>query len=185
MPRPVVQELAVVRVPVPWLEVQPRGREEGRPGAAWARPFRRLRRRRTGHRRHQAGDPRPLHRYEHHRPGAGRPSLRMMILAATSAQQRLGIAFAVLLTFGWLVYIAAHLRRRRIDEPPGSEIELAPNRKMYVDDEALEGPKLERSLGLALIMLVGVAIALPLYWAHEPARAKGAKNGEIKRSAHR
>jgi mono/diheme cytochrome c family protein len=109
----------------------------------------------------------------------------MMILAATSAQQRLGIAFAVLLTLGWLAYIASHLRRRRIDEPPGSEIELAPNRKSYFDDETLEGPKLERSLGFALIMLVGIAIALPLYWAHEPARAKGAKFGETKRSAFR
>ena len=35
-----VPVVAVVRVPVPRLEVQPGRREEGRPGAAWARPLR-------------------------------------------------------------------------------------------------------------------------------------------------
>ena len=39
--RAVVPELAVVRVPVPRLEVQPGRREEGRPGAARSRPLRR------------------------------------------------------------------------------------------------------------------------------------------------
>lgn len=108
-----------------------------------------------------------------------------MIFAATTTQQRFGIAFAVILVLGWLVYIVAHMRRRRMDEPPGSEIELAPNRKPYLDDEVLEGPKLERSLGYALVLLVLIAIALPLYWAREPGRQAGAKNGFDKRSAHR
>ena len=40
MPRAVVPELAVVRVPVPRLEVQPRRREEGRPGSPRSRPVR-------------------------------------------------------------------------------------------------------------------------------------------------
>ena len=48
LPRAVVPVVAVVRVPVPRLEVQPRRREEGRPGAPRPRPLRahRLRRRR-------------------------------------------------------------------------------------------------------------------------------------------
>ena len=41
LPRAVVPDLAVVRVPVPRLEVQPGRREEGWPGAAWPRPLRR------------------------------------------------------------------------------------------------------------------------------------------------
>ena len=47
--------LAVVRVPVPRLEVQPGRREEGRPGAAWPRPLRRRRRRRQ----HRSSTPAP------------------------------------------------------------------------------------------------------------------------------
>ena len=43
---PWCQTLAVVRVPVPRLEVQPRRREEGGPGAPWPRPLRAHRRRR-------------------------------------------------------------------------------------------------------------------------------------------
>ena len=36
----------------------------------------------------------------------------------------------------------------------GAEIELAPNRKPYLDDEELEGPKLERTLIFGVAMLV-------------------------------
>ena len=45
LPRPVVRQLAVVRVPVPRLEVQPGRREAGWPGAARPRPLRAQRRR--------------------------------------------------------------------------------------------------------------------------------------------
>lgn len=56
----------------------------------------------------------------------------------------------------------------------GSEIEIAANRKPYLDDEELEGPKLDRSLTLALATLFLIAIALPLYWILEPGRQSGA-----------
>ena len=46
VPRAVVPDLAVVRVPVPRLEVQPGRREEGWPGTAGPRPLRRHHRRR-------------------------------------------------------------------------------------------------------------------------------------------
>ena len=46
LPRAVVPDVAVVRVPVPRLEVQPRRREEGGPGTAWPRPLRDRRERR-------------------------------------------------------------------------------------------------------------------------------------------
>ena len=39
----------------------------------------------------------------------------------------------------------------------GAEIELAPNRKPYYDDEELEGPSLDRALLLGLLLLVVIA----------------------------
>ena len=54
LPCPVVPDVAVVRMPLPRLEVQPGRREEGRPGAAWPRPLRDQRRRRQAHHRHRA-----------------------------------------------------------------------------------------------------------------------------------
>ena len=96
----------------------------------------------------------------------------MSLLAAVPVPQKLGIAFAVLLVLGWLGFIVAHVRRDT--EPRGAEMELAPNRKPYYDDDALEGPRLERVLGMALILLIVIAIGLPLYWWHEPSREAGA-----------
>src|SRR3954470_1499568 len=98
------------------------------------------------------------------------------MLAATT-QQKLGFAVAILLAVGWAVYIAGQLWRRRRDEPPGSELELAPNRKAYFNDEQLEGKRLNQSLGWALVLLIIIAIGLPLYWAREPARGKNHARG--------
>ncbi|HEY5155371.1 MAG TPA: cytochrome c, partial [Acidimicrobiales bacterium] len=38
----------------------------------------------------------------------------------------------------------------------------------------LEGPKLDRTLGFALVLLIVIAVALPLYWLAEPGRQSGA-----------
>jgi mono/diheme cytochrome c family protein len=57
----------------------------------------------------------------------------------------------------------------------GSEIELAPNRKPYYDDETLEGRKLDRTLSFGLLGLFVLGIGLPLYWLQEPGRQDGAK----------
>jgi mono/diheme cytochrome c family protein len=59
----------------------------------------------------------------------------------------------------------------------GSEIELAANRKPYYDDETLEGPKLDRTLTMALLMLFVLAIGIPLYWIMEPGRQENAAAG--------
>ena len=57
--RAVLPDVAVVRVPVPRLEVQPGRREEGRPRAAWSRPLLRdAVERRQHHRRHRQHLPR-------------------------------------------------------------------------------------------------------------------------------
>ncbi len=56
----------------------------------------------------------------------------------------------------------------------GSEVEVAPNRKPYYDDEILEGPKLDGALSFALVLLGILALALPFYWLAEPGRQEGA-----------
>lgn len=107
----------------------------------------------------------------------------MTPVLALSTPQKLGSVFAVALVVGWAVFIVAHTVRS--GQRPGSEVELAPNRKPYLDDEQLEGPKLERALALALFMLIIIAIGLPLYWLGEPTRQAHAQVGFDNRAAER
>ena len=46
-----------------------------------------------------------------------------------------------LIIVGWLVYLLLNVLGARREL--GSEIEVAPNRKQYYDDDVLEGPRLE------------------------------------------
>ena len=94
------------------------------------------------------------------------------MIGVISTPQKLGAIFTLFLVVGWLVFILAHLKRGSV--APGAEIATAPNRKPYLDDEELEGPKLERVLTMALIFTIVLAIGLPLYWLNEPSRQKGA-----------
>ena len=64
--------------------------------------------------------------------------------------------FAVILV-GWLVYLFFNLRGSR--DELGSEIELAPNRKPYYDDDVLEGKRLDRVLGLGVLLLAITVVA--------------------------
>ena len=105
-----------------------------------------------------------------------------LVLAATT-QQRIGVAVVAILLLGWFGYIVTHLNRS--PEPPGAEIELAPNRKPYLDDEELEGPKLSKSVAWAFVLLTITAIGLPLYWAREPGRQAGAERGFDSRAVKR
>jgi mono/diheme cytochrome c family protein len=67
----------------------------------------------------------------------------------------------------------------------GAELELAANRKPYYDDEALEGPRLDRALTWGLLTLFVLAIGIPLYWIMEPARQANAADGFNNRFVHR
>jgi mono/diheme cytochrome c family protein len=78
----------------------------------------------------------------------------------------------VLVVAGWGLYLLANVRRSKPEV--GSEIELAANRKQYLDDEQLEGPRLDRVLRWGLISLSIVGVGLPLYWLAEPGRMSGA-----------
>ena len=46
----------------------------------------------------------------------------------------------------------------------------APNQSPYFEDDVLEGPKLERVLGGALVFSAVIAASLPIYWLLEPGR---------------
>jgi hypothetical protein len=92
-----------------------------------------------------------------------------------SAQQAIAIIVAIVVVVGWGLYLLTNIKRSRAEV--GSEIELAPNRKEYLDDEQLEGPKLERALSWGLISLAIIGVGLPLYWLAEPGRQAGAIDG--------
>ena len=99
-----------------------------------------------------------------------------MIVASTQA---VSATIAIVLVVGWLLYVLFNLRWGRPEA--GSEVELAPNRKEYFDDEGMEGPRLEKMQVFGLAMLVVVGIGLPAYWILEPTRQNGAKSGaEVK-----
>jgi hypothetical protein len=85
------------------------------------------------------------------------------------------VIFAII-TLGWVVYFFANRRSARAEL--GSEVELAPNRKPYYDDETLEGPRLERVQLLGVLLLAVLVVALPLYWVFEPGRQAGATEGK-------
>jgi mono/diheme cytochrome c family protein len=89
---------------------------------------------------------------------------------ALSRQQKIGAGVAIVMVAGWLVYIIATARRTAA---PGSEIDVAPNRRPGLTDEALEGPRLTRALTWGLVLMGVTAIGLPLYWLREPTREAG------------
>jgi mono/diheme cytochrome c family protein len=103
------------------------------------------------------------------------------MLAIQNTRNAAFLIFLVLLV-GWLLYVVFNVKSWGKKEA-GSEVELAPNRKVYFDDEELEGGRLERFQLFGLAMLVVSAIGLPLYWVLEPTRQAGAKEGYDKRFA--
>ncbi len=98
-------------------------------------------------------------------------NLSSAVLAASTVKS-LGAVIAVLVTVGFVAYVAINLRAGRAEI--ASEIEPAPNRKPAMDDEEMEGPRLTRALQTGMLLLAVVAIGLPLYWLAEPAREAGA-----------
>ncbi len=101
----------------------------------------------------------------------------MLALATTS------IAWVILtvIVLGWIVYYFLNNSSARPEL--GAEVELAPNRKEYFDDETLEGPRLERMQMLGFLLLITMVIGLPLYWILEPGRQAGARAAEDSRFA--
>lgn len=91
---------------------------------------------------------------------------------ASSANAAIGWVLFTILILGFAVGIFLNMRQGR--KEVGAEIELAANRRPYMSDEELEGKKLDRTLGLGLVLLAIVGVGLPLYWLNEPGRQEGA-----------
>jgi mono/diheme cytochrome c family protein len=97
----------------------------------------------------------------------------MSLIALTTTN--IAILGLVIIVLGWVVYGLFNIAAGR--KEVGAEIELAPNRKPYYDDEELEGPRLERVQLTGVLLLVVIVVALPLYWVFEPSRQAGAQEG--------
>ena len=86
-----------------------------------------------------------------------------------------GIAIAAVLT-----YVVVTLRATPVSRGPQN---LTP----FLSDEDLEGRRLERALGWALICSAVVAVSLPLYWLREPTRQEQSivyfNDGAVERGA--
>lgn len=90
------------------------------------------------------------------------------MLAAATPQQSVALVIFLLAATGWIVWLLANIRRARPEV--GAELELAPNRKPYYEDDELEGFRIERVQLLGLAFLVIIGLGLPLYWLAEPGR---------------
>jgi mono/diheme cytochrome c family protein len=98
-----------------------------------------------------------------------------IVLGASTTQRAIGWALAAVVVIGVVIYLVFNLLSGQ--DEIGSEIELAPNRKPYFDDEVLEGRRLDVALTAALVLITLVAVALPIYWLAEPSRMAGAEEG--------
>jgi mono/diheme cytochrome c family protein len=97
---------------------------------------------------------------------------------AMSTVQSVGAVIFVLALIGFVIYVLANVRAGRAEV--GSEIDLAPNRKPYYDDDQLETTKLNRTLASGVALLGVVAVGLPLYWLNEPGRQEGAAENSLR-----
>ena len=81
--------------------------------------------------------------------------------------------------------VAAYLIWAVLSPKRAPEETLPANLTPFLPDEELEGRRLERVQGWALLFAAVVAVALPLYWLHEPARQSEATNYFDKNAAAR
>ena len=87
------------------------------------------------------------------------------MIALMTTQRSFAYVILAIVLIGGAFVVIAQMRKGKAEL--GSEIELAPNRKDYLPDEELEGPKLNKALWTAFGLLVIVALALPMYWLAE------------------
>jgi len=92
------------------------------------------------------------------------------LVLASSHQRGVALAVVAAAVVGWAVYLWSAAKR---SYEPGSELEIAPNRKPYYADDQLEGPRLTKYLWWAFGALAVLAVGLPVYWLREPYRMEG------------
>lgn len=95
------------------------------------------------------------------------------MIAEMTTQRSFAYVIGAVIFIGAFFVIMAQARKGRAELDLGPE--LAPNRKQYLADDELEGPKLNAALWSAFGLLIVVALVLPLYWLAEPGRQEGAK----------
>ena len=84
-----------------------------------------------------------------------------------------------------VVAVAAYLIWAVLSPKRAPEETLPANLTEFFPDEELESRRLERVQGWALLFAAVVAVALPLYWLHEPARQSESANYFDKNAAER
>ena len=105
------------------------------------------------------------------------------VLLAASTQRTIGVVLAALAIGGFICYWIFNWLTGR--KEAGSEAELALNRRPYLDDDELEGKKLDKSLLAGLVCIVVIAIGLPMYWLGEPGRHEGLEKLSDEIAVHR
>jgi mono/diheme cytochrome c family protein len=88
------------------------------------------------------------------------------------------IILNAIVIIGGIAYAWVTLRKSPEDKPPE-------NLEPFLDDEDLEGRRLERVLGWALLFAAVTAVALPLYWLREPDRSSSSEEYFDERSVER
>jgi mono/diheme cytochrome c family protein len=104
-----------------------------------------------------------------------------MMVATT--QQNLAVAFVVALVVGWAIFLLLSVKKG--PDQIGDEATTAPNRRPYLDDDGLEGRRLETAQKAAIAMLLVVVFGMPMYWLREPGRQSDAARGFDQASARR
>lgn len=94
------------------------------------------------------------------------------MIALMTTQRAFAYVILAVVFIGGAFFAFAQMRKGKPEL--GSEIELAPNRKRYLPDEELEGPKLNKALWASFGLLVICAVIVPIYWLAEPGRQDGA-----------
>jgi mono/diheme cytochrome c family protein len=85
-----------------------------------------------------------------------------------------------------LIALVIYLIRTVISPKRAKEVEKSPaNLTPFVDDDTLEGRRLERVQGWALMFAAIVAVALPVYWLREPGRQHDMNKANIRESIAR
>ncbi len=75
-----------------------------------------------------------------------------------------------------LVGVVLYIFFRVVSLRRNPEVRLPPNLAEPLDDEALEGPKLDRALAWSLLFVVVFAVSMPLYFLVEPSRQARAED---------
>lgn len=77
------------------------------------------------------------------------------------------IVAAALVAIGWLAFLVANGLRGR------SQDQVAPNMEMFKTDDELENRRLDRVLGVAVVLSAFLAISIPVYYLGETQRQEG------------